>query len=124
MMWCWLLHLPQHGGPWWHMGMGMEAYDWMAMAMADLAVCEHGGVVALEEAVDERRHALLEHGRRRRAGAAVHMVEGEGMAPDLNLQQQNPSATTKQRKICPFFSPPSSPPPPPVKRLIWENERK
>jgi len=56
---------------------------------ANLAVREHGGVVALEEAVHQRRDALVEHGRRRRACAAVHMVEGEGVAADLDLHDGN-----------------------------------
>lgn len=55
----------------------------------NLAVCEHGGVVALEEAVHQWRHALVEHVHRWRAGAPVHMVEGEGVAADLDLQDGN-----------------------------------
>lgn len=55
----------------------------------NLAVCEHGPVVALEEAVHQGRHALVEHGRRRHACAAVNMVEGEGVAADLDLQIGN-----------------------------------
>jgi hypothetical protein len=67
--------------------------------MIDLAVCEHGGVVALEEPLHQRRHALVEHGRRRRAGAAVDMVEGEGVAADLDLRFFSNNKSTS-RQLC------------------------